>query len=176
MTTKAIPAKRARELDEIAANVVLPSGTNDLYMHVNHEPGRKIAGTDYPAGDGGKTTYGPAPFIDGRIHGAPFFLGTMDEARYVFAKLSGEEGELWHRREARRARIAELEELEKKAAAEAKAEAKEQAKTLRRAKRNGVDMSEAVGAGSSRRERSSSRRTAGMRMRVEETLVSSPPA
>ncbi len=33
----------------------------------------------------------------------------------------------------------------------AKAEAKEQAKTLRRAQKAGVDLSEAVGAGSSRR-------------------------
>lgn len=172
MTSQAIPAKRQRELDELVANVVLPSGTTDLYMHVHVTPGGKIPGTDYPNGLGGKTEYGPAPFIDGRIHGAPFFLGSLAEARYAFAKLDGEEGELWARREARRARIAELEAREKAAEAEAKAEAKEQAKTLRLAKKRGVDLSEAVGAGSSRRERSSSKRTAGMRMRVEETMVS----
>lgn len=170
MTTNVIPAKRMRELDEIAATVVLPSGTTDLYMHVHHEPGGKIPGTDYPNGLGGKTTYGPAPIIDGRERGAPFFLGTMGEARYLFGRLDGEEGELWQRREARRRRIAELDAAEAAEAEAAKAEAKE----LRRLAKKGVDLQEALGrgAGSSRRERSSVKRSASMRMRVEESPTS----
>ncbi len=156
----ALSARRTRELDELVAAVVLPSGTTDLYMHVDHVPGGKVPGTDYPGGLGGVTRYGPAPLVEGRIHGAPFALLTKDEARYVFNALDGPEGELWQRREARRARIAEIEAAEQAAAEAAKAEAKEQAKTLRRAKRAGVDLTEATGGGSSRRSTSSATRTA----------------
>lgn len=165
MTTKAISAKREHELDEIIHAVVLPTGTTDLYMHVDHTPGGKIPGTDYPNGLGGVTRYGPAPIIDGRLHGAPFALGTMQEARYMYAALEGPEGELWQRREARRSRIAEIEAAEAAAETEARATAKEH----RRLARKGVDVKEAIGGGSSRRERSSSRPSASMRMRVEES-------
>lgn len=176
MTSKAIPAKRAHELDEIVRAVILPDGTTDLYMHVDHTPGGKIPGTDYPNGLGGVTRYGPAPVLHGREMGAPFFLGTMAEARYTFAQLAGEEGELWQRRERRRLRILEIEAAETAAAEEAKLEAKAQAKTMRRAKKAGVDLSEAVGGGSSRRERSSAKRSGSTRMRVEETSMFSASA
>lgn len=176
MTTKAVPAKRQREIDELMASVVLPDGITDLRMHVDHTPGGKIPGTDYPNGLGGVTRYGPAPLIRGREFGEPFFLGTMAEGRYAFDRLNGPEGELWHRREQRRRRIAEMEAAEAASEAAAKAEAKDQAKTLRRARKAGVDISEATGGGSSRRERSSAKRSASMRMRVEETSMFSASA
>lgn len=172
MTTKAISARRRTELDELVSAVVLPDGVTDFYMAVEHTPGGKIPGTDYPNGVGGSTQYGPAPVIHGREKGKPFFLGTMAEARYAYTALAGEGGELWERRERRRARIREIEEAEATAQAEAKAEAKEH----RRLERKGVDVREALGGGSSRRERSSARHSASTRMRVEETTLLSATA
>lgn len=167
MTLKAPSAKRTAELDELVAGIVLPSGATDLYMHVDHTPGGTLPnGT--PNGLGGSTRYGPAPIIGGREHGAPFFLGTMAEARYAFTQLDGPEGELWQRREAKRNRIAEIEAAERAAEDEAKATAKEH----KRLARKGVDVKEATGGGSSRRERSSARPSASMRMRVEESQIS----
>lgn len=171
MTRKTLTRKDEERIHEMLANVVLPSGVTDVCMVVEHTPGTKIPGTDYPSGLGGHTQYGPAFVVDGRITTAPVALfDTQVEARYAHAFLAGEEGELWARKEARRARIAEIEAAEAAAAEEAKATAKE----MKRLARKGVDLTEATGGGSSRRSRSSEKRSASTqtRMRVEETLAS----
>jgi hypothetical protein len=167
-------AKRVKpaEIAATAASVVLPDGVTDLCMVVDVTKGESFPdGT--PKGIGVETRYGPAWVIDGRGKSAPIALyASPYDARDLYDLIAGPEGELWQRRERRRQRIAELEAAEAAAAEEAKSEAK----TLKRLARRGVDVAEATGGGSSRRERSSSKRLAGTRMRVEETMLSSPPA
>lgn len=171
MTRKNLSHKDEERIREMLANVELPLGVTDVCMAVEHTPGSKIAGTDLWSGLGGHTRYGPAFVINGRETTAPVALfDTQLEARYAYALLAGEEGELWARKEARRARIAEIEAAEAAAAEEAKATAKE----LKRLAKKGVDLAEATGGGSSRRSRSSEKRSAssGARMRVDETMSS----
>ena len=168
MTTKAPTTKRMAELDEIASAVALPDGVTDIAMAVDHIHGSKIAGTELWSGLGGETRYGPQFIINGRERPhPPLFLGTMAEARYLFTRLAGEEGELWQRREHRRLRIIEIEAAEAAALAEAKVTAKEE----KRLTRKGVNVKEATGGGSSRREPSSAKRSGSTRMRVEETSM-----
>lgn len=170
MTRKNLTSKDEERIHEMLTNVVLPSGVTDVCMVVEHTPGTKIPGTDYPSGLGGHTQYGPAFVVDGRITTAPVALfDTQVEARYAHALLAGEEGELWARKQARQARIAELEAAEAAAAEEARVTAKE----MRRLAKKGVDLTEATGGGSSRRSRSSEKPSDSTRMRrrVEESAM-----
>lgn len=154
MTTK-VKRVKLEELQAIAAGVVVPPGATDVVMVVDHTPGGMLPnGT--PNGLGGQTRYGPAFFIDGRKADEPIALfDTQAEARQLLKLIAGPEGELWQRKEARRQRITELEEIERAN----QAAAREEARVVRRLSRAGIDIAEATGGGSSRRSTSSARPT-----------------
>lgn len=159
------------ELREIALAAVPPSGTLDCVAYVEHTPGGTLPnGT--PNGLGGHTRYGAAWF-DGLKTSAPIALFDDQKDAYRLINLiTGEEGELWARKQARRERIAQIEAAEAAAAAEAK----EQAKALGKLARKGVDIAEATGGGSRRPSRSSERPSGSTRTRhrVEESTLSRP--
>lgn len=157
------------ELREIALAAVPPSGTMDCVAYVEHTPGGTLPnGT--PNGLGGHTRYGAAWF-DGLKTSEPFALfDNQKDAFRLINLVTGEEGELWRRKEVRRARIAELDAAEAAAAAEAK----ETERSLRKLAKKGVDIAEATGGGSSRRSRSSEKPSAStrVRLRVEDPALS----
>lgn len=160
-------AKRptTEELREIALAAVPPSGTLDCVAYVEHTPGGTLPnGT--PNGLGGHTRFGAAWF-DGLKTSEPIALfDNQKDAYRLIGMITGEEGELWRRKQARLERIAQIEAAEKAA----EAEVKETSKALRSLARKGVDIAEATGGGSSRRSRSSEKPSASTRLRkrVEE--------
>src|SRR5574337_962148 len=137
------------ELREIALAAVPPSGTLDCVACVEHAPGGTLP-NGAPNGLGGHTRYGAAWF-DGLKTSEPFALfDDQKDAYRLIRVVTGEEGELWRRKEAQRARIAELDAAEAAAAAEAK----ETERSLRKLAKKGVDLKEATGGGSRRPSRS----------------------
>lgn len=155
MTHKASRVKHA-VLVEIASQATPPSGTLDVVACVTHTPGGKIPGTDYPNGLGGKTQYGAAWF-DGLKDTGPIgqWFDSQADAYELIRMLTGEEGELWQRKQARLERIAAIEAAEVEAEKAAREATKERARLVKK----GVDLAEATGGGSSRRSRSSERPT-----------------
>lgn len=160
------------EIRVMALEAVPPSGTLDVVARVEHTHGGKIAGTDLWSGIGGETRYGAAWF-DG-LKATPFgpdFENQRDAFKLINA-LAGEGSELWSRKEARRARIAEREA----AAAAEEAEEMTLLKEAARAAKKSIhslsvtERKRILGAGSSRPSRSSEKPSDStrMRLRVEE--------
>lgn len=148
---------KAVDIEEFALTAIPPAGTLDVVGHVTHHPGRKIAGTDYPAGDGGHTEYRAAWFdglVSTPVTDGPVFKHPREMSRFIDL-LKGEGSELWERKAARRQRILDLEAAEAAAAASAKTDAA----TAKRLAAKGVNVQEATGGGSSRRSYSSAKRS-----------------
>lgn len=170
-------AKRVKpeELQAIAAAVTVPTNANDIRITIVSEPGGKLPnGT--PNGLGGRTQYAPVWVLDGRTDSAPIaVLDSPHDARDLAKMIDGPEGELWQRRERRRAIIQAEAEMAEAAEAAARLDAKAAAKVTRSMKKRGAtpqEIQEATGGGSSRRADSSEKRTGRTRMRVEETTLS----
>ncbi len=149
MTTKhgidLAPRVDRRELEAVAASLVLPDGCTDVCMVAGYKDGHVV--------------FGPAWAVGGGLAKVPIAMyRSQHDARALFEMIAGPGGELWQRRERRRARLAELEALE----AAAEAEAKEEAKALKKA----------GGDGSPPRAPSSSRPTGTTPKRAEETPLS----
>lgn len=150
---------RPELLGSIAAEAVPPSGTLDVVVVVEHQQGSKIKGTDLWSGLGGVTQYGVAWF-DGLKASKPIALfDHQKDAHALAALLTGEEGELWKIKQARKERIARI---------EAEEAAMETSSTPSGGSR--VPKPKRRGAGSSRRSRSSEKPSGStpLRLRVEE--------
>lgn len=151
--TQVDPAKIA----EVLATAIPPAGTVDVMAVIVHEPGGKLPDGS-PSGLGSRARYG-AGWFDGLEKSEPIgelLFDTPREAYDFINSLAGPEGELWRRKEQRRAKIAELDAAEAAMEVDAIADHKEQ----KRLKKLGVDLKEATGGGSRRPLRSSAKPSA----------------
>jgi hypothetical protein len=166
MTTKAKRATDA-ELEEIALTATPPSGTLDVAIVVEHTMGGLLPnGT--PNGLGGSTRYGVGWFDSLHVSAPVAMFDSMKDAMRLANMLAGEEGELWSRKQARKAKIAEIE------AAEAATSDTASGGTVKRKRMN--HSRGFRGSGSLRQSTSSEKPTVSTqtRLRVEEQALLRP--